>query len=235
MFSFAGFEFLFAISHRLKRREQGPYVVLYAFAIVVALYVLYQTSVVFLGTGFLKDLTTFDIFFNHIFRNIFDAPGLYRLLMGSVAVAALGSAYAILAGNGSNLYVLAKKRLLRGSTFLLATTQSEALQRAMICLNMLALIYIFSIAHSTILVQVSACGTFFTYLSFTCAYIRSAHGFFQKVLAIGGVLSCLGCAWGLVINACIYGYKAYALYGLLLLVGFCIRRKREWHSRMKAV
>ncbi len=241
LYAFTGFEASCSISRSIENAERNaPKAVLYSFAIVVCITIIYQL-VMFLTFGaILVQQENFLGVFPNILRTLLPwlpaiANTVTNLLHIALASSALGGAYGILFSNHWNLFILAEKKHIWLATKFARLNQFHIPTLCVLAEIFLCISYLMLLQGNIVqMQQISVLGC-------TIAYTLSIVGMFyalRKKVAIftsqwivyTAIGSCLLLLSATIRNFILYGISSLILFGLLLGFGilmFCRKSKEK--------
>jgi amino acid transporter len=225
IFAFSGFEAVCSLSQSIENHQKnGPRAIFLAFAIVLSILLLYQTSFFgILGTQ-LSTLGNFKEAFPLLIAKIFISPTALSSLMLSltllgIACSSLGASYGIFYSNAWNLFTLAQNKHVPA---FLQTTNLYAIPYFCIFFEIIgALGYLWITQGNQIpLQQISACGSTFAYtLSVGAFFYQAFLRKRQRCIAVLGLTSCTILIASLYHNSLKFGFFAYTFFGLIIIIG----------------
>ena len=233
LYAATGFEATCALSSQIENAERnGPRAIMISFAVMMTLVFLFQFLFYSsLGTELANQanyLGAFPAFLQKLFpSNLILINKLQAFFHLAIASSALGGCYGILYSNNWNLYILAQHEKVRGWHILTTLNRYSIPFFCLIIEWLFCCGYLFATAgNQLVLQQLAALGTTLTYtisvIALLYANFRIKTSFFEKLIPISALLSCL-----IFIGACIRNFMIGGVLPLislasLLLFGFFI-------------
>ncbi len=218
LYAFVGFEAACSLSSTIKdARHNAPKAILYSYALVILITIIYQLTIfIAIGTSLMKQQTFLDIFptlFTTLFaqKTVFHTHLLYLLYIAS-ASSALGASYGILLSNAWNLHILAQNTYVFGSSFLKKLNTYNVpfacvIVETIICAGYLLLTY----GNQIALQQISVFGCTIAY---SLSVISLLHHSYKNLIAWLALGSCC-----LLLGTCIHNFINSETYYLFLFLG----------------
>ncbi len=211
LFAFLGFEATCSISSKIENAQyNGPRAILYSYAIVICIYILFQL-LFFTSVGSqLMQASSFTAAFPLLIAKI--APNYQTLFCALlnifIASSALGGSYGILFSNSWNAHILAEKNLLPFSSFFKKLNSNGIPYRAVFLEGAICLLYLFVSQATVVALQLtSVLGSIIAYsLSVIALYAAHRRGMrlqlpaWAILLALGNCLILLGASMKLAYN-----------------------------------
>lgn len=211
IFSFAGFESIFAIASSVKNSEKNTSkVIISSFLLSLLIYTIYQfiVSQIFLDIPNLYDLS-FDTILKLFIEKVKIPYFIKNLLLGSIACSVYGLSYSLLYANSRNIfYIFLEKKL--------------NIKKAVLIAGSIIFFYILILNDKPFyLQQLSALGTIINYILLTFIYYLNSdkNKLKNKIIYLLILLSVIFLLSSIIGNAFKIGYIGYTIYILIYLIG----------------
>ncbi len=155
---------------------------------------------------------------------------LLTLLHGGIAASAAGVAYSILYANSGNLHELARRNLIRGSSFFAPINAYHVPARCLMVESGVVLIYLlFATAQLPFLQQMAAAGVVVTYAMSVRALARLYYnrGWLLRGIPAAGTASCLLLFAAMIRSGMLLGWMPYVLYLSMQLGGIALLTRSD--------
>lgn len=230
IFCFLGFEAACSASRLIKDSEKNaPKAILYSFLIVMCLAFLYQT-LFYLTVGIelteqANYLTAFPLLLAKLWPTY--ATTISKGIAIAIGSSALGGAYGILYTNAWNLYTLADKKLIIGSTLFSRLNKHNIPTFCFIAEGFICVMYIALTKGAQIPLQYTAT------LGSVCSYTISVYSLYTQKRSFLSILGLCACAF--LLYSCLLGFIKSSLipflfFGIILVVGtlvyYCSKQKK---------
>lgn len=219
IFSFSGFESLFAIASNVKNSEKNSkYIILFSFLITTLLYILYEltisSNIYYINNILPKNIVFLDLIEMFFKQNLIHNY-IHYLFIGSIGVSVFGLGYSVMYANIRNIYYLFNSKLLISQTTLL----SSLVVFVYGCLFFNNIIY---------LQQCAAIATIITYLFLCLVYKKKffSYSYKSKTITILSFITGIILLLSILSNAKTIGYYGYCIYLFNFLIGFYIFNKK---------
>lgn len=211
IFSFAGFESIFAIASSVKNSEKNTSkVIISSFLLSLLIYTIYQfiVSQIFLDIPNLYDLS-FDTILKLFIEKVKIPYFIKNLLLGSIACSVYGLSYSLLYANSRNIFYIFEEKKLN-------------IKKAVLIAGSIIFFYILILNDKPFyLQQLSALGTIINYILLTFIYYLNSdkNKLKNKIIYLLILLSVIFLLSSIIGNAFKIGYIGYTIYILIYLIG----------------
>ncbi len=235
LFSFAGFEASCSLSQSLPDpHREAPRVIILSYILAVGISILYQaTSWILLGNALAEAPSYIHAFTTILYTTLpVNAIAFVHILaLTTIAISALGASYSIIFSNTWNLYILAKKRHLRGASLLSRTNRYDMPSLcALVTGGILFSYFVWTGGDATPLQQLGAAGATWTYTFSIIAWIYHTQASFISILALASSSIFI---WATVQSGITFGVTAYLVFLSLLLLGYVLYTGTENNSKIE--
>ncbi|KKR96146.1 MAG: hypothetical protein UU47_C0018G0006 [candidate division TM6 bacterium GW2011_GWE2_41_16] len=227
LFAMTGFEASCSLSASIKDSQRnGPRAIIYSFAIVLCVLFLYQVSFFIAFGPELGNIDGYKQAFPALVNLLHFSPIVSTICkaitMSGIAVSALGASYGILYSNNWNMYGLAQRGYVFGSSWLTKKNKHGIPFFCMLIQGSFIAFYALVLHNTqTLLQQMSACGITMAYTISTCAFIvliyrKHVTSMVWGLLALG---SCSMLILTLIKNAFAFGPLSYIVFSAFVIFG----------------